>query len=75
MKGEGSEFKKSFVEAAWSGRGSSPVGFWWDSAARLFVTDGKLQDKTWRLWQSYGCFCFYEWKYNAGSVLLPPNER
>lgn len=34
---------KSFVEAAWTERGTTPLGSWWDSAVRLFVSDGKPQ--------------------------------
>lgn len=34
---------KSFVEAAWTERGTAPLGSWWDSAVRLSVSDGKPQ--------------------------------
>lgn len=44
---------------------------------KFFVTDMKLQHgmKTMAELLAGGGFCLYEWKYNAGSLLPPPDER
>lgn len=56
--------------AVWHGYGTSPVGSW-GQCCKFFLSDMKLQHDMETILEllAGGCFCLYEWKYNAGSLL------